>query len=200
MGVPRKLSERQMKFAELLVYNEGRMSPAECAREAGYETRPRQAASELRSPKMSPLVVKYIGELRAEVQEKYGISIERHLTELAKLRDDAQKKGAWSAAINAEVARGKAGGLYVDQKLIMTGSIDNLSESELEDRMKNILKDHKDIMNGTSEDIIEGITEEIEEVLPELPTDKDTVNYIFFLDTVRIVLNLLGVWIGALIP
>jgi hypothetical protein len=31
-------------------------------------------------------------------------------------------------------------------------------------------------MNGTSEDIIEGITEEIEEVLPELPTDKDTVN------------------------
>jgi hypothetical protein len=176
MGVPRKLSERQMKFAELLVYNEGRMSPAECAKEAGYETRPRQAASELRSPKISPLVVRYIGELRSEVQEKYGISIERHLTELAKLRDDAQKKGAWSAAINAEVARGKAGGLYVDQKLIMTGSIDNLSEQEIEDRMKNILKDHKDIMNGTSEDIIEGITEDIEEVLPELPTDKDTVN------------------------
>ena len=107
MGVPRQLTERQMKFAELLVYNEGRMSPAECAKQAGYETRPRQAASELRSPKLSPLVVKYIGELRAEVQEKYGISIERHLTELAKLRDDAQKKGAWSAATNAEIARGK---------------------------------------------------------------------------------------------
>ena len=164
-----------MKFAELLVYNEGRMSPAECAKEAGYETRPRQAASELRSPKISPLVVKYIGELRAEVQEKYGISIERHLTELAKLRDDAQKKGAWSAAINAEVARGKAGGLYVDQKLIMTG-IDNLSEQELESRMKDILKDHKDIMNSTSEEIIEGTAEDIEEALTELPTDKDTVN------------------------
>ena len=176
MGVPAKLTEKQIKFAELLVYNEGRMSPAECAKEAGYVTRARQAASELRNPKYAPLVVRYIGELRAEVQEKYGVNFERHVSELAKIRDQALKKGAWSAAVNAEVARGKAGGLYVDQKLIMTGSIDNLSEQEIEDRMKNILKDHKDIMNGTSEDIIEGITEEIEEVLPELPTDKDTVN------------------------
>ena len=64
-------------------------------------------------------------ELRAEVQEKYGITFERHITELAKIRDAARAKGAWSAATNAEVARGKAGGLYVDQKLIMTGSIDN---------------------------------------------------------------------------
>jgi len=153
MGVPKQLSERQMKFAELLVYNEGRMSPAECAKEAGYETRPRQAASELRSAKKSPLVVRYIGELRAEVQEKYGITFERHLQELSKLRDEATKKGAWSAAINAEVARGKAGGLYVDQKLIMTGSLDNLSEEEIELRMKDILKDHKDIIEGTSTDI-----------------------------------------------
>ena len=176
MGVPAKLTEKQIKFAELLIYNEGKMSPAECAFEAGYRTRPRQAASELRNPKYSPLVVRYIGELRAEVQEKYGITFERHLGELAKLRDEAQKKGAWSAAINAEVARGKAGGLYVDQKLIMTGSIDNLSEQELESRMKDILKDHKDIMNSTSEEIIEGNAEYIEEVLPELPTEKDTVN------------------------
>ena len=153
MGVPAKLTERQIKFAELLVYNEGRLSPAECAKEAGYKTRPRQAASELRNPKISPLVVRYIGELRAEVQEKYGITFERHITELAKIRDDARAKGAWSAATNAEVARGKAGGLYVDQKLIMTGSIDNLSEQELESRMKDILRDHKDIIEGTAVDI-----------------------------------------------
>ena len=147
MPAPAKLTERQMKFAELLVYNEGRMSPAECAKQAGYETRPRQAASELRSPNRSPLVVKYIGELRAEVQEKYGVSFERHITELAKIRDDARKKGAWSAATNAEVARGKAAGLYIDQKLIMTGNIDNLSEQELELKMKQILEDNKGLID-----------------------------------------------------
>ena len=75
MGLPKKLTERQIKFAELLVYNEGRKSPSECAYEAGYKTRPRQAASELRNPKIAPLVVKYIGELRAEIQEKYGINL-----------------------------------------------------------------------------------------------------------------------------
>ena len=143
MGVPAKLTERQIKFAELLVYNEGRKSPAECASESGYKSRPRQAASELRNPKYSPLVVKYIGELRAEVQEKYGVNFERHITELAKIRDEARIKGAWSAATNAEVARGKAAGLYVDQKLILSGNLDQLSEKELESRMKQILDDHK---------------------------------------------------------
>ena len=86
MGVPAKLTERQIKFAELLVYNEGRISASEAAYQAGYKTRPRQAASELRNPKVSPLVVKYIGELRSEVQEKYGINFEKHISELAQIR------------------------------------------------------------------------------------------------------------------
>jgi hypothetical protein len=108
MGLPAKLSERQMKFAELLVYNEGRKSAGECAYEAGYTTRPRQAASELRNIKYSPLVVKYIGELRAEIQEKYGIDFARHLGELAKLRDSARDKGAWAAAIKCGGRKGKS--------------------------------------------------------------------------------------------
>ena len=152
MGLPKQLTERQIKFAELLVYNEGRKSAAEAAYEAGYKTRPRQAASELRNPKVSPLVVKYIGELRAEVQEKFGIDLGRHLGELAKLRDDAMKKGAWSAAINAEVARGKAGGLYVDQKLILSGNLDNMSEKELEAKMAKILDDHKTLIDVSPEE------------------------------------------------
>ena len=154
MGLPKKLTERQIKFAELLIYNEGRKSPSECAYEAGYKTRPRQTASELRNPKIAPLVVKYIGELRAEIQEKYGINFEKHISELAKLRDDAQAKGAWSAAINAEIARGKAGGLYVDQKLVLSGNLDNMSEKELESKMKQILDDHKTLINITPEEEI----------------------------------------------
>ena len=142
------LTDKQKKFAELLVYNEGRKSPAECAQSAGYTTRPRQSASELKNPRVYPLVAKYIGELRREVQEKYGVNFEKHITELARIRDEARAKGAWSAATNAEVARGKAAGLYVDQKLIMTGNIDKLSESEIESKMKQILDDHKTLIEG----------------------------------------------------
>ena len=171
MGVPAKLTERQIKFAELLVYNEGRLSPAEAAFQAGYKTRPRQAASELRNPKVSPLVVKYIGELRSEVQEKYGISFEKHISELAQIRNQALEKGAWSAAVNAEVARGKAGGLYVDQKLVMTGNLDNMSEDELQDKMKRILDDHKILLNEEAE-----IVEEEPSELLENPKNKETIN------------------------
>ena len=69
------LTEQQIKFATLLVYEAGRKSPAECAFEAGYKTRPRQSASELRNPKVYPLVAARIRELRQEAQEKYGICL-----------------------------------------------------------------------------------------------------------------------------
>ena len=147
------LTDRQKKFAELLVYNEGKMSPAEAAFEAGYKTRPRQSASELKNPKIYPLVAKYVGELRSEVQDKYGINFEKHITELAKIRNEALKKGAWSAAVNAEVARGKAGGLYIDQKLIMTGNVDNLSAEEIKEKLRKILEDNKEIINITPDEI-----------------------------------------------
>tara|TARA_R110002094_G_C4838091_1_gene205994 strand:- start:445 stop:702 length:258 start_codon:yes stop_codon:yes gene_type:complete len=36
-GVPKRLTEMQQRFAQLLVTNEGRRTPTECAIEAGYE-------------------------------------------------------------------------------------------------------------------------------------------------------------------
>ena len=139
----------QMKFAHEVVGNEGRKYGYECAIEAGYEKdRSRQTASELQNPKKYPLVVKYIGELREEYQKKYAVTFERHITELGKIRQDALKKGAWSAAVNAEVARGKAAGLYIEQKIIRTGKIDDLSEAELETRMKEIIDQYSPILEG----------------------------------------------------
>ena len=144
----------QIKFAHELVTNEGRKYAFECAIEAGYaKDRARVTASELQNPKKYPLVVKYLGEIREEYQKKYDVTYGRHITELGKIRAEALKKGAWSAAVNAEVARGKAGGLYVDQKLVMTGNIDNLSTDEIKDKLKKILDDNKEIINITPEDI-----------------------------------------------
>ena len=62
---------------------------------------------------------------------------------------EALKKGAWSAAVNAEVARGKAAGLYIEQKIIRTGKLDDLSEDELEKRMKEIIDQYSPILEGT---------------------------------------------------
>ena len=132
MGLPKRLTEKQKKFAELVVYNEGRKTGRDCALEAGYAEKSAMVeASRLQNPKRFPLVAMYIGELRQEIQKKYAVDYQRHIAELAKLRDDAAKKGAWSAAINAEHMRGKAGGLYIEQKIIRTGKLEDLSEEQL---------------------------------------------------------------------
>ena len=127
----------------------------ECAIEAGYsKDRAVITASELQNPKKYPLVVQYIGELRSEYQKKYDVTFERHISELAKLRDNAREAKAWSAAVNAEVARGKAAGLYVEQKIIRTGKLEDLSEEELDKRLAEVLDQYSPILEGVEVDDI----------------------------------------------
>jgi len=150
MGQITRLTELQRRFAHEIVSNEGRKNGTECAISAGYaEDSAGVRAAELQNPKRFPLVVKYIGELREEYQKKYAVTFERHISELGKIRQDALAKGAWSAAVNAEVARGKAAGLYVEQKIIRTGKLDDLSAEELEARMKEIIDQYAPILEGT---------------------------------------------------
>ena len=161
MGLPKKLTEQQIKFANLIVAEEGRKTATQCAIEAGYaKDSARQAASKLQNPKLFPLVVQYLGEIRAEWQKKYEVSFGSHITELAKLRDETRDKKAWSAAVNAEVARGKAAGLYIEQKIIRTGKLEDLTTEELESRMKQIIDDYSPILENVEvEELIDKVRE-----------------------------------------
>ena len=152
MGVPKRLTEMQQRFAEFLVFgNEnGPMTQGEAAIAAGYSPkRARQEGSELCNPKLSPLVVKYIGQLREERLKKHEVTYEGHVAELARLREAALKKGSFSSAVHAEANRGKAAGLYIDRKIIKTGKLEDLSEQELEAKMKQILNDYAQIIDVT---------------------------------------------------
>ena len=152
--MPKKptLTENQIKFANLLVYEAGRKSPAECAFESGYKTRPRQAASELKNPRIYPLVAAYIKELRQEAQEKYGVNYQSHLQEMAKLRDEARKLKQMSPAVTAEKNRGQVGGLYIDRQVNINANVDlsKLSPEELQDKLDQMYEeDTKDVMPST---------------------------------------------------
>ena len=154
-GLPARLTPMQRQFAELLVFQEGHKFAYECAKEAGYEGENatlRKKASELQNPKYYPLVVKHIGELREEKYKKYAISFGGHLAELAKIRDDATKAKSFSAATNAEKARGAAAGLYIEQKIIRTGKIEDLSEEELNKRISTIVDDNNLLLDPKSKD------------------------------------------------
>ena len=87
MGVPKRLTEMQQRFAEFLVFGgpDGPMTQTEAAVAAGYSAkRARQEGSELCNPKLSPLVVKYIGQLKEERLKKHEVTYEGHVAELAR--------------------------------------------------------------------------------------------------------------------
>ena len=154
MGVPKRLTEMQMRFAEFIVFGgpSGPMTQAEAATAAGYsKDRARQEGYELLNPRLSPLVVSYVGKLKEERFKKFEVNYEGHVAELARLRELALKKGSFSSAVNAETNRGKAAGLYIERKIIKHGKLEDMSELELEAKMKQILDDYAPILNVTPE-------------------------------------------------
>ena len=152
MGLPKRLTEMQKRFAEYIVFGgpDGPVSQSEAAKLAGYsEKRCRQEGSELMNPRLSPLVASYVGKLKEERLKKFEVSYEGHVAELARIKELALKKGSFSSAVNAETNRGKAAGLYIDRKIIKTGKLEEMSEEELEAKMKQILDDYSQIIDVT---------------------------------------------------
>lgn len=57
-----------------------------------------------------------VAELRKAAEKLVAVSLESHLHDLYLLRESAVKDAKWAAAINAEIARGKASGVYMEAK------------------------------------------------------------------------------------
>ena len=153
-GPPKQLTPQQIKFADLLVYGvEGNpITKGEAARKAGYSDTANGAsvyASRLTDPNKYPLVCAHISNLRDEVRQKYGISFEGHLEELGKIRDMGKKDTRnLAAAATTEIARGKVGGYYIDQKIIRHGKIDDLNLDQLYERMKTIKQKNEKVIEA----------------------------------------------------
>ena len=72
-----------------------------------------------------------IAELRQPAVENAQITLETHLNDLKRLRDAAEADLKFGPAVQAEVARGKAAGLYVEkQEIKHTGFVQTVPESE----------------------------------------------------------------------
>ena len=149
-GPAKQLTPRQMKFSHLIVYGvEGvPITKTEAAKLAGYSD-PNSDGPKLTNPDKYPFVCAHISNLRDEVREKYGISFEGHLEELAKIRDMGKKDSRnLAAAATTEIARGKVGGYYIDQKIVRHGKIDDLNLDQLYEKMKTIKKKNEQVIEA----------------------------------------------------
>ena len=167
------LTDKQRVFVKIYAENEGRLTPTECARQAGYkEDRANTTASELLNGKRFPKVVNAVLKRRAELEKTHEVKLQKHVQELARLREKALVEKSYSAAVNAERLRGQAGGLYIDRKEIRTGSIDSMSREEVLKSLKELgldgkfRKDKKGVVLEIQEETESG-SEGLKDVTPE---------------------------------
>ena len=153
------LTPKQEKFVQLYVTADAQgMSPAECAVEAGYSKKTAAViAANLVNPARYPKVVEKISLLREQFNQKYQITYGNHLRKLGQIRDACIESKAWTGAVNAEIARGKAAGLYVERKEILHGSLDKMSEKELQNELERLMAEFSTVVDVTAEEVEEPI-------------------------------------------
>ena len=138
------LTEKQKIFVNIFTENEGRLTPTECARRAGYKPESANVrASELMNGRNFPSVLKAIARRRTEIEKTHEVKLNKHVQELARLREKSLLDKSFSAAVNAERLRGQAAGLYIDRKEIRTGTIDSMSREEVLKQLKELGLDGK---------------------------------------------------------
>jgi signal transduction protein with GAF and PtsI domain len=107
------------------------------AYEAAYGRKPETSDATLASRASillaNPAIQARLAELRADAADKASLTLADHLESLREMRDEALADRKFAAAIQAEIARGKAAGLYVD-KVESTHRLANLSDEELRAR------------------------------------------------------------------
>ena len=140
------LTRMQELFVKEYVSNDGQITQTQAAINAGYAVESAHTRStEMLNPNKCPHVVERVRTYRAELDKKYGITFERHIRDLQKIRDEALAAGAYSAAVQAEHRRGQAhGGIYVSKSEIRTGSIDSMSKEEVLKALKDIEEQRKE--------------------------------------------------------
>ena len=134
------LNRRQELFVKELVTKDGQITMREAAINAGYPTASAHTrAYELTNPDINPHVVSKIREYRRELDEKFGVDYKRHIRDLQVIRDRALEEGAFSAAVQAEKARGLAqGDIYINKSEVRHGSIDSMSKDEVLKALKEL--------------------------------------------------------------
>tara|TARA_R110000824_G_scaffold140160_6_gene305818 strand:- start:4327 stop:4794 length:468 start_codon:yes stop_codon:yes gene_type:complete len=151
----KKLTPKQEKFAQNVAKG---MKKKDAAQQAGYSEKNAGRAGTVLSSDMNPVVKNRIHELQTKAADKAELTLGTHLVDLKEIRDGAVRNGAWSAAVTAEVARGKAAGLYVNRSELTVNRVDTMSKDEVLARMQELYHETGGVLpRGT---LIEGEYEE----------------------------------------
>ena len=95
----KRLTAKQQKFLDNFMYRD--MTQTASAREAGYSNPTVDAVRLLRNP----VVQERYQEMRMEANAKFGVTVEKSVRDLLKMRNEAWDNGKIGEAIRAEELR-----------------------------------------------------------------------------------------------
>jgi phage terminase small subunit len=153
-----QLTAKQRKFVDIYVSNYGKINKADAVREAGYNPKRVNGASEIGSrltnPNLNPHVVRYLEKkLNAELA-KYEKDKLRSYKQYERMREGAIDKSQYNAAINAEKNIGQMAGFFVNRTEVQHSSLEGMSREQLEQRLNELerkIGEHKEIIDVTPE-------------------------------------------------
>lgn len=130
-----KLTPKQEKFAQNVAKG---MKKKDAAEQAGYSGKNSARAGTILASDKNPVVKKRIHALQKQAADVAVVNLTGHLTDLKDIRDGAMRNGAWSAAVTAEVSRGKAAGLYINRSEIVVNRVESMNKEQILERMKEL--------------------------------------------------------------
>ncbi len=156
----KRLTDKQQAFLDNFMHKD--MTQTSAARSAGYANPGVDAVRLLRNP----VVQERYQEMREEARSRFGVTIEKSVRDLLKMRNDAWQSGRIGEAIRAEELRLKATGLLVNKSHVMHEDMNGLTREQIveklnefkslaENRMKNVTPNEDvriEIVNNSVED------------------------------------------------
>ncbi len=103
------------------------MTQTQSARSAGYANPGVDAVRLLRNP----VVQERYQEMREEARSRFGVTIDKSVRDLLKMRNEAWESGKFGEAIRAEELRLKATGLLVNKAHVLHERTDSMTREEI---------------------------------------------------------------------
>ena len=147
----KRLTDKQQSFLDNFMHKD--MTQTSSARAAGYANPGVDAVRLLRNP----VVQERYQEMREEARTRFGVTIDKSVRDLLKIRNEAWESGKFGEAIRAEELRLKATGLLVNKAHVLHERTDSLTREEIlaklqefqdiaQKRMKVATNTHKEPM------------------------------------------------------
>ena len=145
----KRLTDKQQDFLNNFMHKD--MTQTSAARAAGYANPGVDAVRLLRNP----VVQERYQEMREEARSRFGVTIDKSVRDLLKIRNEAWESGKFGEAIRAEELRLKATGLLVNKAHVLHEQADSMTREQIleklqefqslaQKRMKVATKTHND--------------------------------------------------------